>query len=129
MSAAAVARCAAAIAVACLVLTAAGRAQAATYSGAMTLGAGAVREGSQGGFWQSRFREHRRGRVRYSACVVFLERKGTASCHAGRTGAGGVGRLFFAPFVNAHPGRWVVRFFVVGHQVAGWRFRVRGEGS
>ncbi len=84
--------------------------------------------GSQGAYWQSRFTVSKPRRATYTACVVHLTRKDTVSCKPGHTGARGVSRLFFAGFVNAHPGRWVVRFFILGHQVAGWRFRVRSEG-
>lgn len=106
----------------------AARAATPTYTGVMTLGAGPVHRGSQGGFWQSRFTAPKQRRARYTACVIHLTRKDTVSCRAARTGPSGVSRLLFAGFVNAHPGRWVVRFFILGHQVAGWRFTVSSEG-
>ena len=99
-----------------------------TNEGTMTLGAGPVRSGSQGALWQSRFVERRRGRVTYTACVVSLTRKGYSTCMVGRTGKSGTSRRTFAEFVNQQPGRWAVRFFITGRQVAGWRFTVRSEG-
>lgn len=111
-----------------LTLAAPAQARKPRYAGVMTLGGGPVRTGSQGGYWQSRFTVSEPRRITYSACVVHLTRKDTVSCKPGHTGARGISRLFFAGFVNAHPGRWAVRFFIHGHQVASWRFRVRSEG-
>lgn len=116
-----------ALALAAITVPPAGAATPA-FTGVMTLGAGPVHRGSQGAFWQSRFTAPKQRRVRYTACVIHLTRTDTVSCRAARTGPSGVSRLLFAGFVNAHPGRWVVRFFILGHQVAGWRFTVSSEG-
>lgn len=98
-----------------LPLAAPAQARKQKYDGVMTLGGGPVRTGSQGAYWQSRFTVSKPRRATYTACVVHLTRKDTVSCKPGHTGARGVSRLFFAGFVNAHPGRWVVRFFILGH--------------
>lgn len=58
---------------------------ARVYRGVMTNGAGAVRSGEQGARWQSRFVEHKRGRVEYSACVIFLDARFVVLCKPGRT--------------------------------------------
>jgi hypothetical protein len=102
---------------------------ASTYRGVMTNGAGAVHSGEQGALWQSRFVEHAHGTVAYSACVVFRDARGVVQCKAGKTNRAGVDRLSFSAFVNAHPGRWVVRFFQLGRKLSEWRFVVRPEGS
>ena len=99
------------------------------YRGVMTNGAGAVHSGEQGALWQSRFVEHKRGRVLYSACVVFLDARGVVKCKARRTNGHGVGRLSFSEFVNMRPGHWVVRFFKLGRTLSAWRFTVRSEGA
>jgi hypothetical protein len=104
-------------------------ASARVYRGVMTNGAGAVRSGEQGALWQSRFVEHKRGRVQYSACVVFLDARGVVKCKAGRTNSHGVDRVSFSEFVNMRPGHWVVRFFKLGRTLSSWRFTVRGEGA
>jgi hypothetical protein len=104
-------------------------ASARVYRGVMTNGAGAVRSGEQGALWQSRFVEHKRGRVLYSACVVFLDARNVVKCKAGKTNGRGVDRLSFSQFVNLRPGHWVVRFFKLGRTLASWRFTVRGEGA
>jgi hypothetical protein len=103
-------------------------ASARVYRGVMTNGAGAVHSGEQGALWQSRFVEHRAGRVRYSACVVFLDARNVVKCKAGRTNGRGVDRLSFSEFVNMRPGHWVVRFFKLGRTLSAWRFTVRSEG-
>ena len=103
-------------------------ASARVYRGVMTNGAGAVRSGEQGALWQSRFVEHKRGRVEYSACVVFLDARGIVKCKPGRTNGGGVDRLSFSGFVTLRPGHWVVRFFKLGRTLSAWRFTVRSEG-
>jgi hypothetical protein len=102
---------------------------ARVYRGVMTNGAGAVRSGEQGALWQSRFAEHKRGRVRYSACVIFLDARGVVLCKAGRTNRHGVDRVGFSEFVNMRPGHWIVRFFKLGRTLSGWRFTVRSEGA
>ena len=107
----------------------AGSARAATFHGVMTNGGGAVRSGEQGALWQSRFGERAAGRVRYSACVIFLGERGVVRCKAGRTSAAGTSRLSFSQFVNQRPGRWVVRFFRLGQKLSAWRFVVRPEGD
>jgi ribosomal protein S9 len=104
-------------------------ASARVYSGAMTNGAGAVRSGEQGAIWQSRFVEHKRGRVDYSVCVIFRDARRVVQCKPGRTTARGVDRATFSEFVNLHPGLWVVRFFHLGRTLASWRFTVRPEGA
>ena len=104
-------------------------ASARTYRGVMTNGAGAVRSGEQGALWESRFVEHKRGRVRYSACVVFLDARGVVLCKPGRTNRHGVSRRSFSGFVNMRPGHWVVRFFKLGRTLSSWRFVVRSEGA
>jgi hypothetical protein len=103
-------------------------ASARVYRGVMTNGAGAVRSGEQGALWQSRFVEHKRGRVRFSACVIFRDARGVVLCKAGRTNRHGVSRLSFSEFVNLRPGHWVVRFFKLGRTLSAWRFTVRSEG-
>jgi hypothetical protein len=103
-------------------------ASARTYRGVMTNGAGAVHSGEQGALWESRFVEHKRGRVEYSACVVFLDARAVVKCKPGRTGAHGKDRLSFSGFVNMRPGHWVVRFFKLGRTLSAWRFTVRSEG-
>jgi hypothetical protein len=116
-----------------LVLTAlvlgASTASARVYRGVMTNGAGPVRSGEQGAIWETRFVEHHKGRVAYSACVVFPEKRGVVSCKAGKTSASGVDRIGFSSFVNRHPGHWVVRFFKLGRTLSSWRFAVRPEGA
>lgn len=102
---------------------------ARVYRGTMTNGAGAVHSGEQGALWQSRFVEHKSGRVRYSACVVFLDVRGVVKCKPGRTNRRGVDRLGFSEFVNLRPGHWVVRFFKLGRTLSTWRFTVRSEGA
>jgi hypothetical protein len=102
---------------------------ARVYRGVMTNGAGAVRSGEQGARWQSRFVEHKRGRVEYSACVIFLDARFVVLCKPGRTNSRGVDRVSFSGFVNMRPGHWVVRFFKLGHRLASWRFTVRPEGA
>jgi hypothetical protein len=102
---------------------------AGVYSGSMTNGAGAVRSGEQGALWQSRFVEHKRGRVEYGACVIFLGARGVVQCQPGRTNSRGVDRASFSGFVNMHPGDWVVRFFQLGRTLASWRFTVRPEAA
>ena len=104
-------------------------ASARTYRGVMTNGAGAVRSGEQGAVWESRFVEHKRGRVSYAACAIFLDARGVVMCKPGRTNRHGVDRLTFSRFVNLHPGHWVVRFFRLGHKLSAWRFTVRSEGD
>jgi hypothetical protein len=104
-------------------------ASARVYRGVMTNGAGAVHSGEQGALWQSRFVEHKRGRVRYAACVVFLDARGIVKCKPGRTNRRGVDRLSFSEFVNLRPGHWVVRFFKLGRTLSSWRFTVRAEGG
>jgi hypothetical protein len=111
-----------------VLMTGATTASASVYRGAMTNGAGGVRSGEQGALWQSRFVEHKRGRVAYSACVIFRDARDVVQCKPGRTNARGVDRVTFSEFVNMHPGRWVVRFFKLGHTLASWRFTVRSEG-
>jgi hypothetical protein len=101
---------------------------ARVYRGVMTNGAGAVHSGEQGALWQSRFVEHGRGRVQYSACVVFLDARNVVKCKPGRTNGHGVDRLSFSEFVNMRPGHWVVRFFKLGRTLSAWRFTVRSEG-
>ena len=102
---------------------------ARVYSGVMTNGSGAVRSGEQGALWQSRFVEHKRGRVPYSACVIFLDAHAVVRCKPGRTDSHGVDRVSFSGFVNMRAGHWVVRFFKLGHTLASWRFTVRPEGA
>lgn len=102
---------------------------ASVFRGVMTNGAGAVRSGEQGALWESRFVEHTSGRMRYSACVVFLDARNVVMCKAGRTNGHGVDRLSFSEFVNMRPGHWVVRFFRLGHTLSSWRFLVRSEGD
>ena len=102
-------------------------ARAATFHGVMTNGGGAVRSGEQGALWQSRFSERAAGRVRYSACVIFLEGHNVVRCKGGRTNSHGVSRLGFSQFVNLHPGHWAVRFFRLGRRLAAWNFTVRPE--
>lgn len=46
----------------------------APYSGAMTIGAGPVREASQGAYWVSRFRASERRRMTYTACGLAISR-------------------------------------------------------
>ncbi len=104
-------------------------ASARVYRGVMTNGAGAVHSGEQGALWQSRFVEHKRGRMLYSACVVFLDARGVVKCKAGRTNRRGVDRVSFTEFVNLRPGHWVVRFFKLGRTLSAWRFTVRSEGA
>ena len=58
-------------------------ASARDYRGVMTNGGGAVRSGEQGALWESRFVEHKAGRVLYSACVVFLDARQVVKCKAG----------------------------------------------
>jgi hypothetical protein len=102
---------------------------ASVYRGVITNGAGAVRSGEQGALWQSRFVEHKHGRVEYSACVIFLDARAVVLCKPGHTNSHGVDRVSFSEFVNMHPGHWVVRFFKLGHTLASWRFTVRSEGA
>ncbi|MEO8689222.1 MAG: hypothetical protein ABI611_13520 [Solirubrobacteraceae bacterium] len=104
-------------------------ASARVYRGVMTNGAGAVHSGEQGALWQSRFVEHKRGRMLYSACVVFLDARGVVKCKAGRTNRRGVDRVSFTEFVNLRPGHWVVRFFKLGRTLSAWRFTLRSEGA
>jgi hypothetical protein len=104
-------------------------AAARTYRGVMTNGGGAVRSGEQGALWQSRFVEHKRGTVLYSACVIFQGKRGVVQCKPGRSNRGGTDRISFSGFVNLHPGDWVVRFFRLGHTLAAWRFTVRPEAG
>jgi hypothetical protein len=104
-------------------------ASARVYRGVMTNGAGGVHSGEQGALWQSRFVEHKRGRVEYSACVVFLDARRVVMCKAGRTNSHGVDRLAFSEFVNMRPGHWVVRFFKLGRTLSAWRFEVRPEAA
>jgi hypothetical protein len=104
-------------------------ASARVYRGVMTNGAGAVRSGEQGALWQSRFVEHKRGRVQYGACVIFLDAREVVKCKPGRTNRRGVDRLSFSEFVNMRPGHWVVRFFKLGRKLSEWRFTVRSEGA
>jgi hypothetical protein len=102
---------------------------AAVYRGEMTNGAGAVRSGEQGSMWESHFVEHKRGRVLYGACVIFLDARQVVKCKPGRTNSHGVDRLEFSEFVNLHPGHWVVRFFKLGRLLSHWRFVVHPENS
>jgi hypothetical protein len=104
-------------------------ASARAYRGVMTNGAGAVHSGEQGALWESRFVEHKQGRVRYSACVVFLDARNVVLCKPGRTNGHGVDRVSFSGFVNMRPGHWVVRFFKLGRTLSAWRFTVRSEGD
>ena len=104
-------------------------ASARVYRGVMTNGGGAVHSGEQGALWRARFEEHRRGRVAYSACVIFRDEHAVSQCKPGRTSAHGVDRIDFSEFVNQHPGRWVVRFFELGRTLAAWRFTVRPEDA
>jgi hypothetical protein len=104
-------------------------ASAATAHGVMTNGGGPVHSGEQGAIWQSRFVEHRRGTLRYSACVIYLDARNVVRCKAGTTNRAGVDRLTFSVFVNLRPGHWVVRFFELGHKLSAWRFTVRAEGA
>ena len=111
-------------------LATAAPASAATAHGVMTNGGRAgVRSGDQGQIWQSRFVEHRRGTLRYSACVIYLDARNVVRCKAGTTNGAGVDRLTFSQFVNLRPGHWVVRFFELGHKLSAWRFTVRAEGA
>ena len=97
---------------------------AVMYRGVLTNDAGAVRSGEQGALWQSRFVEHRRGRMEYSACVTFLDARAAVLCKAGRTNSHGIDRVSFSEFVNMRPGHRVVRFFKLGHKLASWRSRL-----
>jgi hypothetical protein len=103
-------------------------AAARTYRGVMTNGAGPVRSGEQGAIWRSRFVEHAKGRVAYSACVIFRGARGVVSCKPGKTSSRGVDRIDFSEFVNMRPGHWVVKFFKLGRTLSSWRFTVRSEG-
>ena len=125
---AAVRRGVAILAVLALLTAGAAPASARVYRGVMTNGGRrAVHSGEQGALWQSRFVEHKRGRVRYSACVIFLDGHNVVRCKAGRTNSHGVSRLGFSRFVNLHPGHWAVRFFRLGRRLAAWNFTVRPE--
>ena len=119
------------VALVCLAALCAGAspASARDYRGVMTNGAGAVRSGEQGALWESRFVEHKPGRVVYSACVVFLDARQVVKCKPGRTNSRGVDRVGFSGFVNMRPGHWVVRFFKLGRTLSSWRFTVRSEGA
>jgi len=103
-------------------------ASARDFRGVMANGGGAVRSGEQGALWESRFVEHKPGRVVYSACVVFLDARRVVKCKPGRTNSRGRDRLSFSGFVNMRPGHWVVRFFKLGRTLSSWRFTVRSEG-
>jgi hypothetical protein len=104
------------------------QASARAYRGVMTNGGSrAVHSGEQGAIWRSRFVEHKRGRVSYSACVIFLDGHNVVRCKVGRTNGRGVSRLGFRQFVNLRPGHWAVRFFGLGHRLAAWNFTVRPE--
>jgi hypothetical protein len=104
-------------------------ASARTYRGVMTNGAGAVHSGEQGTLWQSRFVEHKHGRMLYSACVIYLDARQVVSCKPGTTNRKGVDRVDFTEFVNLRAGHYVVRFIKLGRKLSAWRFTVRSEDS
>ncbi len=116
------------LAVLALLTAGATSASGRVYRGFMTNGdSRAVHSGEQGAIWQSRFIEHARGRVRYAACVIFLDGHNVVRCKVGRTNSHGVSRLGFSRFVNLRPGHWAVRFFRLGRRLAAWNFTVRPE--
>ena len=106
-------------------------AAARTYRGVMTNGGGPVRSGEQGALWQSRFVEHKRGTVLYSACVIFRGKRGVVQCKPGRSNRGGTDRISYRRDARAAPcshipragGRAFVRRGVVSPRAQRQRIR------